>query len=318
MTIKDRYDGITVGTLCTERWIEKNAVLSILLGKAYVPAIRFDLDAQDVGVKNLGVDDASNVYEITAPPFNPSGGVDVRLQDQTTPVAIGKFWLLAFEGATTTEAVIDTRDVDVAPGDIGNFNAGDYIHLFNVAANRFYQGRVVSVSVNTITMDTPFDFSYPIGSVIASGSSNIGVNGLVTRKIFRVRSTEARIPTVFDMTRLIFTCIGTSAMDYTLFANLSALIHGIVVRRNDGTITNYFNVKSNKEFAALMYDFRIFAATNPVQGVDGFVGRLTFAGQNKIGVAIRLQEDEDLELIVQDDLSLITLFEVTAEGHVVD
>ena len=65
------------------------------------------------------------------------------------------------------------------------------------------------------------------------------------------------------------------------------------------------------------YDWTPYLATNPQQGQDGFLFRLTFAGMNKLGVAIRLNPGEDLQFLVQDDLSGITVLEVTAEGHVV-
>lgn len=320
MPLTDRYDGITIGTLATERWIEKNAVMSILLGKAYFTAYRSDLDAQDagLGIKNMGVDDASNVYEIVAPPYNRRGGIDVNVQDQTSPVVISKMTKLNFEGATINEATIETRTIDVGAGIIANFAVEDFVTIFNVAAARFYQSKVVSILGNVLTLDTPFDYTYPIGSVITSASTNMGVDGSVTPVIFGIRNTVDRIPVEFDVTRIIFTCIATSAVDLVKFANITALINGIVLRRNDGTITNYFNAKSNKELAALMYDFTVHAATNPQQGQDGFVARMTFAGQNKMGVTIRLGEDEDLQMIIQDNLSTITLLEVTAEGHLVE
>ena len=62
--IKDRYDGVSVGIIATELWIEKNAILSFAIGKLYFPKLRIDLDAQDSGVLNGGVEDTSNVYEL--------------------------------------------------------------------------------------------------------------------------------------------------------------------------------------------------------------------------------------------------------------
>ena len=51
-------------------------------------------------------------------------------------------------------------------------------------------------------------------------------------------------------------------------------------------------------------------------GTYGVKGRLTFGGQNKLGVVIQLGIDEDLEMIVQDDLTGLVDFRVVAEGHV--
>ena len=66
-----------------------------------------------------------------------------------------------------------------------------------------------------------------------------------------------------------------------------------------------------------MYDFEIQQATQSQQ--DGFTGRLTFAGQNKFGAVVRLGAGEDLQVIIQDDLTSLVLFEIIAEGsEVVD
>ena len=67
-----------------------------------------------------------------------------------------------------------------------------------------------------------------------------------------------------------------------------------------------------------MFDINVSQSINPAQGVDGFTARMTFAGQNKVGVAIRLPIGEDLEFIIQDDLTNIVTYEVVAEGHIVD
>lgn len=37
--------------------------------------------------------------------------------------------------------------------------------------------------------------------------------------------------------------------------------------------------KDNAEIAGIMYDWNPFAATNPAQGTDGFVARLTFGSE---------------------------------------
>ena len=54
-------------------------------------------------------------------------------------------------------------------------------------------------------------------------------------------------------------------------------------------------------------------------GEYGFRTRRTFGGQNKNGVVIRLDgEDDSFQLIVQDDLTGLTFMEAVAQGHVVD
>ena len=75
---------------------------------------------------------------------------------------------------------------------------------------------------------------------------------------------------------------------------------------------------SNAEIAGIMFDMNIYSAANPQQGFDGLNARLTFGGQSKLGVVIRIASGEDLQLIVQDDLTGLLAFEIMIEGHIVD
>lgn len=58
-----------------------------------------------------------------------------------------------------------------------------------------------------------------------------------------------------------------------------------------------------------------YDATNPAQGVYGFLTRFNFSGQENLGVVIRLEENEALELVVQDDLTDLVDFKIMVQGH---
>jgi hypothetical protein len=236
---------------------------------------------------------------------------DVNIQDQTSRVIVG---YMSNETAATTLATlgaIDDTSFDVA--DATGFAVGQYLSIFSVADNRFYLAEVIGVLGVTITVDTPLDFAFPIGSFVTVGNRNMNVNGSVTPVVYGLRNTEETIGTTFDITRIIFTCLTLSAPDLAKFGDLAALTKGIVFRKKDGVYQNVFNAKTNADLKNIMYDFQIQLAAGAAQ--DGFTGRLTFAGQNKMGVAIRLEPGEDIQLIVQDDLTGLTNFSIIAEGH---
>ena len=65
-----------------------------------------------------------------------------------------------------------------------------------------------------------------------------------------------------------------------------------------------------------MFDFDIETAQGNQQ--DGFTGRMTFAGANKMGVVIRLNPGEDIQLIVQDDLTSLEGLFIICQGHTVE
>ena len=179
-----------------------------------------------------------------------------------------------------------------------------------------------------IVIDTPIDFDFLTGTFVDISVTDLSTaNGSLASPItFGLRGTGAPpgVDLDVDITRIIFTCVASSAVDLTTFCNFLSLTNGLVLRRRNDVQENIFNVKDNGEIAGIMYDFNVSTATNPAQGEDGFVSRLTFAGSSKIGVAIRLPVGDDLELLVQDDLvtaqggETITLLEVVAEGHIVE
>jgi hypothetical protein len=246
-----------------------------------------------------------------------NGGLDVNIQDQHTPVIIAS---MSNEQASTllaSQLAIDDYSFDV--DDVTDFVVGQYLSIFNIAANRFFLGTILTISDPTITVDTPMDFAYPVGSFVTGGDRNMNVDGSGTPIIFGLRNTEETIGSSFDITRVLFSCTTATSVDMSKFGDIvGGLTNGIVLRKKDGTYKNIFNVKTNLGLANIMYDFTIYDKDNPAQGQDGFTGRLTFASPGKIGVTIRLAPGEDLQLIIQDDLTDLTIFSMIAEGHIVE
>ena len=248
--------------------------------------------------------------------LEPNGSLPVTLQDQTTPIVIVPLSKVSNTTTVLNVGVLGARTIDVTA--TTGFVDGSFIVIADIINNRYYVGQQVgAIATNTITLDTPLDFAYSAGATITNGNTNMAVNGSATTQIFGVRVSDPGLPLVVDITRIIFLCVTVSAADLSTFGDLPALTNGVVIRRRDGSFNNIFNAKTNGELASYMFDFTIHQATNPSQGQDGFVGRLTFAGQNKMGAVVRLGPDEDLECLIQDDLSALTFLCVIAEGSVV-
>lgn len=244
-------------------------------------------------------------------------GLAVFIRDQATPTILIPFNDVTNSTTLAAQATINTKSITLTS--VTGFDSGDYVCLDDVADGRYYCGKQVGAPVgNVITLDTPLDFTYPAGVVVTVGGTNLNVDGSVTPRIFSLRAGDPGVPVIGDITRLIFQCITNTAADLSLFGDIPALTNGLVLRKKnlDGTYSNVFNVKSNADLAGIMFDFDIYAATNPAQGVDGFVGRLTFAGSSKFGVVLRIAPFEDLELVIQDDLTDLTQFIINMEGHI--
>ena len=241
---------------------------------------------------------------------------EVYVLDQTSPTVILP---MALEVAATTTDVLAVKDsytIDVVS--VSGFLAGQHIRILDTSLDRFYFGSILAINGTTITLDTPLDFAYTVGSQVIVATTNMNVNGSVTPVTFKHRLGSPSTNKATHITRIIFTCTTNGSIDLLGFGDLATLIRGLVIRRVNGEIFNVLNVKSNADLSNTAYDFNVYEATNPSQGVDGFVCRLTFAGQNKLGVALRLEVGENLEVIVQDDLTGLVSLKIIAEGHIVD
>ncbi len=244
--------------------------------------------------------------------------VDAALQDQTTQAVLINFNKIA--ESTTLAADRAIGDTFITVLDTLGASNNTYVIIFNPDARRFFKFNTLSIGGDTLYLDDPLDFAYDSASFVDLTSKNLAVDGHSTTQIFGVRGVSpSPIGITVDITRIIFTCVTATAVDLTTFGDIAGgITKGLLLRVRDGRFFNIFNVKTNQDIASLMYDWTPHLATNPQQGQDGFVSRLTFGGQNKVGVVIRLAPGEDLEFLVKDDLSSITSLEIIAEGHIVE
>ncbi len=237
---------------------------------------------------------------------------DVVLQDSISPLFIVKASNLVIE--TTTTSLLAKEDYVVNVTSAASFVVGQYLTIYNVAEDRVFFSIILAINTLAITLDTPLDFEFPIGSIVSVGDNNMNVDGSVTPVIYGIRNpTTADIPSSIDITRIMFKCLTSSAVDLSKFGDIvGGITRGLVIRKVDGTYQNILNAKTNGELKNIMFDFDV--ETAGAQGQDGFTGRLSFGGQNKMGAVIRLDADEDLQIVVQDDLTSLDTFIIIAEG----
>jgi hypothetical protein len=260
-------------------------------------------------------------------PRDNNGNLEIIKQDQTTRPLDLFFTTDHGQPAAKTLAVASSiDDTTLTLSDVTGMADGQYFGVFGGDPNvpKFYFATQIGApSGNIITVDSPLDDAFPIGAAVVPLSKNLAVDGTASPITFVVRGAGAGSDFQVDITRLIGAARCSSAVDLSKFVNLPALTKGLLLRRNDGKIWNIWNVKENSGFAALAFDWQPYSSTNPQQGIDGMAFRYTFNGDDKHGVTIRLEPEDSLELIVQDNLTTvggdtINSFEVTAQGHVVD
>ena len=250
-------------------------------------------------------------------PLDPSGNVQSVLQDQTTP-PIDLYFVQANGAPTVSTADTAVNGTSIEVASTANILPGDYLGVFsgNPATARFFFAEVLSVVSLVVNLDTPFDFIYEAGSFVQSLNRDMDVDGSTTPEIFDVRASSATNILTVDVTRIMVSMVCDSLADLSTFGDLTALTKGIVLRKVDGDYRNIWNVKTNNDFSNLAFDLKIYAAANPVQGIDGLSCRYSFSGQEKHGVALRLEPGERLEIINPENLTGLTSFRVIAQGHV--
>lgn len=243
--------------------------------------------------------------------------IDVNVQDQTTkPLDL---YFLAEDGAATTLSTgASAGDYDVVVTAVGGFTIGETIVLLS-AAGAFYIGEILGISTNTLSLDSPLDSDFIPGSDAVPMTKNMNVDGSSTPVIFKIRGDigSIDIPIKIDITRIMFQIISDDPAVFDKFGDIeNGLTRGIVLRRNNGVMENIFNVKTNGDLSLIAFDTTPYDSALPT-GVNGLSCRYTFAGKAKHGVTIRLDIDESLDLIIQDDLQSLVQFRIMAQGHVV-
>ena len=237
---------------------------------------------------------------------------DVTLQDSTAPIIMVPFSQLITETTLTSVTAKDDYIINVA--DATSFAVGQLLTIYEVSSNRVFFCTILSISVLAITVDSPLDFEFGIGSFVSVGDTDLAVDGSTTPQIFGVRNpTNQDIPLAIDVTRIILSILTATTVDLSAFGDISGgLTKGIVLRKVNDRYNNVFNAKTNHGLKLIMFDIDIQVASGSAQ--DGLAGRLTFGGADKLGAVIRLESTEDLQLIVQDDLSSLESFSIIAQG----
>jgi hypothetical protein len=237
----------------------------------------------------------------------------VNIQDQHTR-AFDLFFQKDVGSPTTltTNAAVDDYSISVTTGH--GLVAGDEFTLVDDPYG--FSGTVVSVAGdNTVNMDRPLDRPFTSATtVVQQKTSEMNVNGSVTRQTFKVGS--ATLTAELDITRFLIQMTTTDTPAFDEFGDLTALTRGVQMRVVNGDQYNLWNVKSNAELANLMYDLTVYESSLPFAN-NGLAGRMTYAGPEKHGVTLRLGAGDFLECIIQDNLSSLLSFKIIACGHIV-
>lgn len=242
--------------------------------------------------------------------------IDATIQDSDSPIFIIPMTRSVVDTTLSVQAFLGDRAVTVA--DPSLLAVGQQVSIFASALNRFTIVGILGVSGSVITLDTPLDCDYPVGTEFVSGNRGMSVDGSVTPVVFGLRNPNgAGIVQKLDVTKIIFKILTDGNIDLSKFGDIiGGLENGVVLRKvSGGSTNNIVNLKTNGEIKSVCYDLDVEEASGNAQ--DGLTARLDFGGQSKMGAVIRLGKEDDLQLIVQDDLTSLGKFIIIAEGSFV-
>ena len=242
-----------------------------------------------------------------------SYGASVFVQDQTSGVLDINFLKQKNTANIIVPTVINARSLTLSAGH--GAVIGDVIELASKKdGSLFMQAVVQGVAGDVLTIDTPINLEYmPSQTFVIISTKEMSVDGSATPQVFSVEPLPVQKG---DMVRLIVTMTDNVDMDFETFGGLTKLTNGCVLRVNngDGSYRNIANFKSNGDIQ--LYSFDADYQTNNGGGVRSFTARMTWGGQSKHGVVVRLDGSigEKLEIVVQDDLTGLLSMNWIAQG----
>jgi len=243
--------------------------------------------------------------------FTTTGTVNTNIIDNDTePIDIlfaeniGSFILSADTVASglTAGTLVYTFTANSGHGLV----AGDEILL--LSTDRSFYATVITAGATQIVVDRPIDFVYLAGVALII-NTNMAVDGSVTPRVFKM---QAGLTPNF-IRRVIVTMVDGTSMDDTTFAGMPALSNGLVMRFVNSFQKTIFNFKTNGDFAQWAYDLD-YSDKRPA-GSYGMRSRITFGGMEKHGVILEVSGNDEVQFVVQDDLTDADSIVISGQGN---
>lgn len=237
-----------------------------------------------------------------------NGDVKVMVQDRENPYVQVRLTLVINTVTLASPGTINTNTI--------NLQAGHGVvtgNVINLQENQsVYQGIVTNVVVNAITLDTPLNATYSVSALAQRATDNLATaNGSVTPVAYSIAPRNG----AWHIVSMLISITDNTAMDDGTFGGIPALAKGVVFRRKDGVYVNLFNAKTNGDFQLycdlVTYSTKAPAGSFGVNIIDNF--------NSGHGIVIRLDSatGDELQAIIQDDLTSLSTFRVSFSGHVV-
>jgi len=256
----------------------------------------------------------------------PNGGLAVNVQDQTT-LPIEYFLTQKLNPVViTAPAAAKTKILQLQAGH--GVLVGEFLEIYAETPDTpvpgnllksYQQLAVIGVNVNTITVQPFIEFDMIPANILLStrATASMQVDGSVTPQAFYIGPPNGL---KWDLTRTMITMVVATNPDDGLYGNLTLLPNGVFFGVESDLGQNYLvNIKTNAGYRSSAYDVT-YTTRASGGGNYGVSIRKSFAGQDKYGVAVRLEGETNDHFVtyVNDDLRGITEHRQVIMGHVVE
>lgn len=305
--MQDRQDGITIGDLVTESFLNNGTINGEAIGKIYNLVLRSDLTAQSEDVKNTGSSDTSNVYQVVQSLNQTYGALDVSIQDSNA--ASVDYYFQQEKIITNPTVSYPIGSTVIIVGNATGITTSDTMTIRT--ANKMSQHIIKNISSNTLTIFPGTDYAIDTNTEITLGTVNMNVNGSVTpiEFVFRAPSDEE-----FDIYTMNFAILDQTAMDDKTFGGLTQLTNGLILKTiNDEETETHWVLFNNAGFKHRDYDVK-YSDKAPA-GYYGISGSKSIRLSNGVAKIVGGDKHYKIILRINDNLTNLDEFFFTANGH---
>jgi len=220
-------------------------------------------------------------------------------------------------GITTTLSIAASAgDYQLNFTDASSFSIGDELQITDVNFESMFF-TILDIVANLVTIDTPVNFGHAIGTEVIKIYTNIAETGLTTGASLSapvVFTSHVPVGMFVHVTSMTVVMTDTSAMDFTKFGGLVALVNGCVLRaQSGGRQGHYTNWKSNFDMDSDAFPVHYQEKTgggeyglSAVYQIKEFTGSIVF-----LDGAL----NDRFEMLVRDAIDGLTNFKIKLQGH---
>lgn len=241
---------------------------------------------------------------------------DVSIQSSTQPLF--QYFLMEEQKTDITLTApinVEDTDINVSSGH-GFINgvAGQYIVVRN--GDQFFQGKVVGVVGDIISVSIPVSTSYPTTSSVIRGNNLLNKDGSTSEILYKFTSdktggVDAEIP--IDIQTVILTMTHSTEADDSKFGNISILPQdSFYFRKINGSTVNLIDCDTNQSFR----DYGGIVTYSDKAGGGEFATIVQFNLKDVLGQEVRLNPrvPDSVVAVVRANFGSLTKFTLSIMG----